>query len=240
MPLKPRFEELDYQKTRMGELVLQRRTMLSLKGREVYEVKLGDAYLMSSLFHDSEVALADIALSALDGTGWDIVVGGLGLGYTAAAALKYEQVERLIVVEALAPVIDWHRRGLVPNGKHLTQDGRCVYRHADFFDLARGEGFDPDVKDSQFDAILLDIDHTPEFWLHSSHADLYSEVGLQRLKSFLKPRGIFALWSNDAPEDGFLRRLSAVFASADGREIQFDNPLQQTVSTNGVYIARCS
>ncbi|MEJ2157315.1 MAG: spermidine synthase [Desulfobacteraceae bacterium] len=180
MPLKPSFEELDYQKTRMGELVLQRRTMLSLKGREVYEVKLGDAYLMSSLFHDSEVALADIALSALDGTGWDIVVGGLGLGYTAAAALKYEQVERLIVVEALAPVIDWHRRGLVPNGKHLTQDGRCVYRHADFFDLARGEGFDPDVKDSQFDAILLDIDHTPEFWLHSSHADLYSEVGLQR------------------------------------------------------------
>jgi hypothetical protein len=90
LPLNPSFEELDYQKTRMGELVLQRRTMLSLKGREVYEVKLGDAYLMSSLFHDSEVALADIALSALDGTGWDIVVGGLGLGYTAAAALKYE------------------------------------------------------------------------------------------------------------------------------------------------------
>ena len=139
----------------MGELVLQRRTMLSLKGREVYEVKLGDAYLMSSLFHDSEVALADIALSALDGTGWDIVVGGLGLGYTAAAALKYEQVERLIVVEALAPVIDWHRRGLVPNGKRLTHDGRCVYRHADFFDLARGEGFDPDVKFSQFDAVEI-------------------------------------------------------------------------------------
>ena len=58
-------------------------------------------------------------------------------------------------MEALAPVIDWHRRGLVPNGKHLTHDGRCVYRHADFFDLARGEGFDPDVKDSQFDAVEI-------------------------------------------------------------------------------------
>lgn len=223
----------------MGELVLQRRTILSLEDREVYEVKLGEAYLMSSLFHDSEVALADIALGALDGTGWDIVVGGLGLGYTAAAALKYKQIERLIVVEALASVIDWHRRGLVPNGKQLTQDGRCVYHHANFFDLARGEGFDPDVKNAQFDAILLDIDHTPEFWLHSSHADLYCEAGLQRLKSFLTPNGIFALWSNDAPQDRFLRRLSAVFANADGREIQFDNPLQQTISTNGIYIARC-
>ena len=224
----------------MGELVLQRRTVLSLGGREVYEVKLGEAYLMSSLFHDSEVALADIALSGLDGTGWDIVVGGLGLGYTAAAALKYEQIERLIVVEALAPVIDWHRRGLVPNGERLTHDGRCVYRHADFFDLVRGEGFDPDVKNAQFDAILLDIDHTPAFWLDSSHADLYSEAGLRRLKSFLKPTGIFALWSNDAPDDGFLQRLSAAYTSVQGREIQFDNPFQQTVATNGIYIARSS
>ena len=240
MPMKPNFEQLDFQKTHMGDLVLQRRTMLSLKGRDVYEVKLGESYLMSSLFHESEVALATIGLGELVGTGWDIVVGGLGLGYTAAAALKFKQVERLIVIEALAPVIDWHRRGLVPNGNLLTLDGRCIYRHADFFELARGDGFDPDADGTQFDAILLDIDHTPESWLHSSHADLYSEDGLNRMKSFLKPRGIFALWSNDAPEEGFLQRLSAVFASAEGRKVQFDNPLQQALATNGVYIARCS
>ncbi len=238
--MKPSFEELDYQKTLMGDLILQRRTMLSLKGRDVYEVKLGEEYLMSSLFHDSEVALATFGLDELGGTGWDVVVGGLGLGYTAAAALKFKQVERLVVIEALAPVIDWHRRGLVPNGNLLTLDKRCIYRHADFFELARGDGFDPDAKGTQFDAILLDIDHTPEFRLHSSHADLYAEAGLNRLKSFLKPNGIFALWSNDAPEDEFLKRLSAVFASAEGRKVQFDNPLQQTVATNGVYIARCS
>ena len=97
----------------------------------------------------------------------------------------------------------------------------------------------PDANGTQFDAILLDIDHTPGFWLHSSHADLYSKNGLNRLKSFLKPNGIFALWSNDAPEDGFLKRLSTVFVSAEGREVRFDNPLQQSVTTNGVYIARC-
>ncbi len=237
--MKPNFEELDYQKTHMGELVLQRRTMLALNGLEVYEVKLGEEYLMSSLFHDSEVALANIGLGELDGTGWDVVVGGLGLGYTAAAALKFKQLKRLVVVEALAPVIEWHRRGLVPNGKALTLDGRCVYRHADFFALVRGDGFDPDVNGTRFDAILLDIDHTPEFWLHSSHGDLYSEGGMHRLKSFLKPHGIFALWSNDPPEDAFLKLLSTVFASAEGQIVQFDNPLLQTVATNGVYVARC-
>jgi len=237
--MKPSFEELDFQKTHMGDLVLQRRTMLSLKGLDVYEVKLGEAYLMSSLFHDSEVALSNMGLGELDGKGWDVVVGGLGLGYTAAAALRFKQVERLVVVEALAPVIDWHRRELVPNGKKLTHDSRCVYRHADFFALARGDGFDPDAKGTRFDAILLDIDHTPGFWLHGSHADLYSKDGLSRLKSFLKPNGIFALWSNDAPEDGFLERLSTVFAGVEGRKVQFNNPLQQTVATNGVYIARC-
>jgi spermidine synthase len=237
--MKPRVEELDYQKTHMGELVLRRRFMLALDGCEVYEVRLGDEYLMSSLFHDSEVALTEIGLGELDGAGWDVVVGGLGLGYTAAAALQFDQLKRLIVVEALAPVIDWHRRGLVPNGTILTVDDRCVYYHADFFALARGNGFDPEVGGVRFDAILLDIDHTPDFWLHSSHQDLYSEDGLRRVKSFLKPHGVFALWSNDPPEDGFIKRLSTVFAGVAGHPVRFDNPLLQAVSTNGVYVARC-
>lgn len=237
--MQPSFEELDYQKTQIGDLVLQRRKMLSLDGRQVYEVKLGEDYLMSSLFHESEVALADIPLRALNGEGWDVVIGGLGLGYTAAAALKFKQLQRLIVVEALAPVIEWHRRGLVPNGKILTDDERCVYHQADFFALARGGGFDPKVDHVRFDAILLDVDHTPESWLHSSHKDLYAVSGLQRLKSFLKPQGIFALWSNDPPKDAFLKSLSTVFQSAVGTSVQFDNPLMQTVATNGIYLARC-
>ena len=224
----------------MGELVLRRRRMPSLANTDVYEVKLGDEYLMSSLFHEAEVALADIGLGELDKDGWDVVVGGLGLGYTAVAALKFKEVKRLVVVEALAPVIDWHQRGLVPNGEVLGRDRHCVFHHADFFDLARGEGFDPDrSRLAKFDAILLDIDHTPEALLNPSHADFYTEAGLGRLKSFLKPGGVFALWSNDAPDDCFLRILGHVFASAEGHTVEFDNPLQQSTSSNGVYVARC-
>jgi len=232
------FEELDYQRTALGELVLRRRRALALDGREIFEVKLDDEYLMSSLFHQGEVALTDLGLSELTGAGWDVVVGGLGLGYTAAAALKYDRVERMIVVEALAPVIDWHQRELVPNGKLLSEDGRCRYYHADFFALARGDGFDPDDPGHLFDAILLDIDHTPDALLNPGHADLYSQEGMRRLRTFLRPGGVFGLWSNDVPDEGFLTVLSGVFDQVEGHVVEFDNPLQGKTAANGVYVAK--
>ncbi|MEE8397867.1 MAG: spermidine synthase [Desulfobacterales bacterium] len=238
--MKTGFEELDSQETRMGELSLRRRRIRSLDDVEVYEIKLDQEYLMSSLFHEAEVALAEIGLGALGGEAWEVVVGGLGLGYTAAAALTFQQLQRLIVVEALQPVIDWHKRGLVPQNGQLGTDPRCVFCHDDFFALAREGGFDRAVPGCQFDAVLLDIDHTPDNWLHPSHGDFYTTEGLERLKSSLKPQGVFALWSNDPPEDTFLDILSGVFVDVRGHSIQFDNPLQQSTSTNGVYVAHRS
>src|SRR6476659_9895021 len=128
------FEELDYQQTPLGELTLRRRRMLSLGGIEIYEVKLGEAFLMSSLFHEVEEALARFGLAELTGENWDLVVGGLGLGYTARAALEHREVASLLIVYALQPVIEWHQRGLVPLGKELTGDSRTRFLHADFFE----------------------------------------------------------------------------------------------------------
>jgi spermidine synthase len=236
--MPPAFQELDYRETPMGELVLQRRQMVSLGGQAVFEVKLAGDYLMSSLFHTAETALADLALSRLAGEGWSVVVGGLGLGYTAAAALAFPQVDRLVVVEALGPVIDWHRQGLVPNGGRLAADPRCTFHEADFFALARSTGFDPEAGGRRFDAILLDIDHTPDQLLDSGHADLYTETGLERLRDFLKPGGVFALWSNNAPEAAFLKRLGKVFTNSEGHEVQFDNPLQGRTVCNGIYLGQ--
>jgi spermidine synthase len=236
--MNPQFEELDYRKTRLGELVLQRRRILALDGAEAVEVKLNGEYLMSSLFHAAEVELARLGLGALAGKNWEVAVGGLGLGYTAAAALAFPQVARLVVVEALEPVIDWHRRGLVPNGRELAADPRCLLLNADFFALARGAGFDPARPGQRWDAVLLDIDHTPAHLLNDAHADFYSEEGLRRLKGFLKPGGVFALWSNDEPDAAFLCLLQKVFGRAAGHVVAFDNPLTQEKSTNGVYVAR--
>ena len=232
------FEELDYQKTPLGELILRRRRVLSLGGVEVYEVKLGDAFLMSSLFHEVEEALARLGLAELQGEKWDVVVGGLGLGYTAVAALEHRAVGSLLIVEALKPVIEWHQRGLVPLGGKLTGDPRTRILQADFFACARStEGFDPEQPGRRFHAVLLDIDHSPRNLLNPRNAAFYQPKGLRALSAHLHPGGIFALWSDDPPDDEFLGSLGAEFATARAHIVTFPNPLLDKESASTVYMA---
>ena len=234
-----RFQELDWRPTPMGEISLRRRRDPGT-GVELYEVKLGDEYLMSSLFTAGEVALAELGLGAHPGTGeLDVVVGGLGLGYTARAVLADTRVRALVVLDALAEVIDWHERQLVPLGAELTSDSRCRLVHGDFFaQAASADGFDPVVPERLFDAILLDVDHSPRHVLHPSHAALYEPAGLRALAHRLRPGGVFALWSNDPPDAPFEAALAEVFAESEARVVTFDNPLQQATAANTVYVAR--
>jgi spermidine synthase len=237
--MAPDFEELDYRQTRLGELSLRRRRVLALQGTEVYEVKLGDEFLMSSLFNQGEIALANLGLAGLGASSLDVVVGGLGLGYTAWAALEFPRVRSVLVIEALAEVIHWHQKGLVPLGATLTADSRCRLINGDFFALARtaGEGFDPVAPDRRFHAVLLDVDHSPRALLHPDHAMFYEPAGLRRLSDCLYPGGVFALWSNDVPDEDFLRALAAAYASAEAHIVRFHNPLLNREAANTVYVA---
>lgn len=101
------FEELDYSKTERGELILRRRKVPMLEDHIVYEVLLRDEFLMSSLFHEAEDALARLGIGELSASPppFDIVVGGLGLGHTAATALECPEVRSLLVVEVFPEVI---------------------------------------------------------------------------------------------------------------------------------------
>ncbi len=230
-----RFEKVDWQQTPMGEISLRRRLEPSLLV-DVYEVKLGEEFLMSSLFTVAEIELARLGLAAATGDGLDVVVGGLGLGYTAVAALEDARVLTVTVVEALEPVISWHQRQLLPDTATLTTDPRTALVQGDFFALVReGQGFGgaPDL----VHAVLLDIDHTPHHVLHPSHADLYAREGLERLAARLHPGGVFALWSDDPPEDAFTALLSKVFDDAAAHEVVFANPLTGGTSSNTVYVA---
>lgn len=246
MPSKPLFEELDHRETPLGELILRRRTVMSLDNLDVFEIILGDGYLMSSLFTEVEVALSMLGLAAAaesstDGK-LDVVVGGLGLGYTARAALQNPSVRDLLVVDYLAPVIEWHEKGLVPLGPELTADPRCRFVLGDFFKRALpdpGEpGFDPDQAGRRFHAVLLDIDHSPSNLLHERHAVFYQQEGLQRLADTLHPGGVFALWSDDPPEEGFMANLTAVFDTCESHVVTFHNPLLERNSASTVYVAR--
>jgi len=235
------FKELDYQETPLGAISLRQRPEPRLGGQVLYEVKLGDEFLMSSLFTEAEIQLSKLALTALadlDGDERDIVVGGLGLGYTALAALEDDSVRRLTVIEVMAPVIDWHRRGLVPIGDALATDSRCELVHADFFALASsGQGFDPSDSSRHHHAVLLDIDHSPSHWLNPGNAQFYTESSLESLIHRLVPGGIFGLWSNDPPERAFTTLLESVFASVEEHVVTFPNPYTGGESANTVYLA---
>jgi spermidine synthase len=234
------FEELDYRQTRLGDLTLCRRRVAALDNLDVFEVKLGESYLMSSLFHEVEVALADLGLAAVDAPEIDVVVGGLGLGYTAVAALKHSRVRSLLVVDALDAVIEWHQRGLVPLGSVLTGDARCRFVHGDFFALAATPqtGFDPQSAARRFHAVLLDIDHSPRNLLHPRNAAFYEPDGLRLLAKQLHPGGVFALWSDDPPDDDFTAALSEVFTEVKSHVVCFHNPLLERDSASTVYVAR--
>lgn len=229
------FKELDYRRTPLGDLSLRRRTELRL-GVEVLEVKLGDEFLMSSLFTDGEIALARLGLAACRQGPLDVVVGGLGLGYTAQAALEHPQVRSLAVIEALPAVIDWHRHGLIPLGRTLCADSRCRFFTGDFFAWADSQDAVAEMPAKRFDAILLDIDHSPRHTLHPSHAAFYSSPGLRRLADRLQPGGVFALWSNDPLDQDFHDTLADVLTSVQGHVVAFHNPLQDRMATNTVYV----
>ena len=235
------FEELDYQETPLGAISLRRRVDPRLDGEIVYEVKLGDEHLMSSLFTTGEIQLAKLGLAALVGSDLDIVVGGLGLGCTAAAALEDVAVGSLMVIEVMEPVIDWHRRGLVPLGKQLVADPRCTLVRADFFELALSTGgFDRADPARLAHAVLLDIDHSPSQWLNPENRAFYSVPGLRSLATKLHPGGVFGLWSNDPPDEEFTRLLDAVFASSESHVVTFANPYSGGESSNTIYLAHKS
>lgn len=229
-------EELAWQRTPMGEISLRRRLEPTLNV-DVYEVRLGDDFLMSSLFTVAEVELARLGLAELTGRGLDVVVGGLGLGCTARAVLEDPRVQSLHVVEALGEVIAWHERGLLPLSVELTTDARCRLVHADFFALMHaGPGRAASLPD-RCHAILVDIDHSPRQVLAPSHAAFYTREGLHRLAGRLHPSGVFALWSDDPPDSDFLAVLDDVFTKAVAHVVDFPNFYTGGRSTNTVYVA---
>lgn len=231
------FEELDYRVTTLGALSLRRRRNLA-GGEDIYEIILGDAFLMSSRFTAAEIALARIGLERCSCPTLDVVVGGLGLGYTARAVLEDGRVNSLLVIDRMPVVIEWHETGLLPLGKGLISDHRCRLGLGDFFAMAASDhGFDPDAAGRRFSAVLVDIDHSPKNLLDPANGEFYSIRGMERLKRHLSPGGVYALWSNDPPDPAFVAVLNAVFSETRVDVIDFAGPSGAPGPSNSVYSA---
>jgi spermidine synthase len=226
-----RIQELDWGDTPWGAISLRQRWD-RITERDVYEVKLGDDFLMSSQFTTGEQELSRIGLAAATGTSLTVLVGGLGLGYTALAALEDDRVTELTVVEALEIVHSWHERDLLPDTVGLAADPRVRLVLDDFFDVVRSGR-----ADRTYDAVLVDIDHAPDWLLRDDHGDLYTVEGFARVGAMLADDGVFALWSDEPPEPEVVRRIGAAFERSDAHVVPFPNPLTGGESANTVYLA---
>lgn len=224
------YEELAHSSTPLGEISLRKRYD-RLTQRWVHEVRLGDEYLMSSQFNATELALAELGLAEAGGEELRVLVAGLGLGFTAHETLKDPRTTSLVVVELVGAVIDWHVRGLVPDTNGLAADPRCELVEKDFFEMMRS-GQCPLV-----DVLLVDIDHSPEVLLAEGHGDFYSARGVSTAAQALSDQGVFALWSDDAPEDRLLDLLRAEFTRSRAEVVAFDNPITGGESACTVYVA---
>ncbi len=234
------FEELDYQKTPLGDISLRKRTEPRLDNILVYEVKLGDEFLMSSLFVEAEQQLSTLGLAQLEKNGHqrnlNVVVGGLGLGYTALTALQAPSVARLRTIEVMAPVIRWHRLGLLPVGRELAVNLKSELVHGDFFAIATDDKAGV-LDETQVHAILLDIDHSPSHWLNEGNRRFYNYESLLKMKNKIVDGGVFGLWSNERPEAEFTGLLNQVFRATEEHVISFPNPYSGEESINTVYLA---
>lgn len=236
--MNPMFEELAWEQTPIGGLALRRRRFKP-GGEDIWEIKLNDGYLMSSQFVDGEIALADLALAMTRGENWDVVVGGLGLGYTAEAVLRDPRIAKLTVVELIPQVIQWHRDHLLPLGKIVAGDARCVLCQGDFFALAAGpDGFDPASTDKLHDAILIDIDHSTTHLIDDASAGFYSASAIAAITAKLKPGGVFALWSTDPEDSDFVAAMAQSLAEVRVERIEFHTPYRAEPAFNLIYLGR--
>jgi spermidine synthase len=224
-------EILAYEDTPLGPLCLRRRELLSSPGIVVTEVTLNHAFLMSSYNTVSERALSQLALEMHAGTKLRVLVGGLGLGYTAHAALASSRVAKVDVVEFLPQVIDWLERGLVPLSAELKADPRFGTVAGDIYARLAEPPSEP------FDVILIDVDHAPDDQLSDENGFFYTEEGLERARRHLAPGGILGVWSY-AESSPFERALRGVFREVRIEPITFFNDLIDEERTDWLFFAR--
>lgn len=230
---RPKFEVLAYEDTKLGLLILRRRELLSRPGTLVTEVTLNHEFLMSSYITLSERSLADHALSLHQGRDLNVLVGGLGLGYTANQVLVSggDRVGRVEVVEFLPEVIDWVGRDLIPLSAELKADERLALVEGDVYERLSG------APKQKYDLILIDVDHSPDEHLGDANAGFYNQAGLQSASAHLADSGILAVWSY-AEHSPFATALRSVFSDVRVEPITVLNDLVDEEQTDWLFFAR--
>ncbi len=186
------------------ELVLARR------GTE-WQVRAAGLVLMVSHEHGSEEVMSDYALARVKAPR-DVLVGGLGLGFSLRATLdKVGPHARVTIAELVPQLVEWNRTHAGHIAGHPLDDPRTVLRVGDVYDrIVEAPG--------GFDAILLDVDNGPAALAHTKNNRLYSPTGVLRCADALRPGGVLAVWSAQ-PDERYVTRLERAGFKVDVKTV---------------------
>ncbi|HHW91237.1 MAG TPA: spermine/spermidine synthase [Firmicutes bacterium] len=192
-----------YKDPRLGEMVLTRRG-------EHYEIIFNGVFLMATYGGESEREMVRLALREISRRGRkkgiQLLIGGLGMGFSLQEALKSRAVERVVVVEVAPPVIKWNRCYFGGFNDNALSDGRTELVLDDLYLYLKR------ATPENYDGIILDIDNGPDWLVLASNQRLYTGAGLSRVRDLLRPGGCFVLWSL-TKNAAFREELSRLFST---------------------------
>jgi len=218
---------LGHAETPIGTLYLGRRRVPDVTDW-VYEIQISGNLLMSSLHNHSERQLSTTAVSLHDGTApLKVLVGGLGLGYTAQAALEANNVASVRVVEKMDFVIDWMDQGLLPLSAQFADEKRLEIVKGDVYELL---SLPPT---EQYDLILVDVDHSPDDRLAKGDGSFYTVEGQRTVARHLAPGGVLGVWSA-FDNDRFARVLGDLYPDSCREDVHWTDPGEQGGSFHNV------
>jgi spermidine synthase len=228
-------EILAYEETELGTLCLRRRELLSQPGKMVTEVTLNHEFLMSSFLTDSEKALSTVGLELVKDIGHplSVLVGGLGLGYTAAELLKSDKIGTVETVEYLPQVISWLQDGLIPLADQLNAEEKLTVSQGDVY----ARLCEPVRKNDKFDLVVIDVDHSPEDVLGEQSKHFYSVDGLKLARQHLNPSGVIGIWSYDESSP-LLTNMEEVFTDVRVESVTAWNQLANVEQTDWLFFGR--
>jgi spermidine synthase len=220
------YVEVARSESERGELVLRERREPG--SPTAVELRANGVFVMDTQETSTEQALADAAL-ALHDDPKDVLVGGMGLGYTMHRVLADSRVEKCSVVEIEQALVDWMRDGTVPHGPALLADERANVVVADIAVAVQ------EAADDTYDLALLDVDNGPGYLVHESNAALYEAPFLTELRRVLRPGGVLVIWSADR-SSAVETTFEDVFGNAETRA--YDVRLQERDEQYWLHVAR--
>jgi spermidine synthase len=219
------YVEVARAESQRGEVVLRRRS--EERAADTLELRVNGIFVMDTRETTSEVALADAALALVEDPR-DVVVAGLGLGFTVQRVLADHRVEQVKVVEIEEALVGWMRDGTVPHGPAVLADRRVHVVNADIL-TAVAEAT------STYDLVLLDVDNGPGFLVYDANAEVYERGFLTSIKRILNPGGALVIWSS-SPAPKLAATMEAVFGSCT--EHHYDVLLQERPEQYLLYLSR--